>query len=74
MEAIHLRSVYKWTEALKIKESKVLAIDAHDNVLALGDKRGHIFPYEEQINVGQIGSQSSFDPLNDGGKRGSGEI
>ena len=52
MDAMHLRSVYRWTEALKLKESKVLAIDAHDNVLALGDKRGHIFPYEEQINVG----------------------
>ncbi len=68
------RSVYKWTEAIKMKDSRILAIDAHNNVVALGDKRGHIFPFEEQIDMGPVGSTSTFTPLNDGGKRGSTEI
>lgn len=47
MDTINERSVYKWAEALKFKNEKILAIDAHDNVLALGDKKGHVFPFEE---------------------------
>jgi hypothetical protein len=57
-----------------MKDQRVLSIDAHNNVIALGDKRGHLFPFEEQIDIGAIGSTSTFTPLNDGGKRGSAEI
>lgn len=49
MDTINERSVYKCIEALKVKDQKVYAIDSHDNVLVLGDKRGHVFPFEEQI-------------------------
>lgn len=74
MDTSNERSVYKCTEAIKIKEQKILTIDSHDNVLVVGDKRGHVFPFEEQLNMGEIGSTSTFDPLNQGGKRGSAEI
>jgi hypothetical protein len=50
MDTTNERSVYKWTEAIKVKDSKILAIDAHQNVVAYGDKRGHVFPYEESID------------------------
>lgn len=45
-------------------------------MVALGDKKGYVFPFEEQVQMGGVGmgSKSSFDPLNEGGKRGSGEI
>jgi len=56
MDLTNERSVYKWTAAIELKEQRILALDAHDNVLTLGDKKGHVFPFEEQINVGQIGS------------------
>jgi len=45
--------------------------------VALGDKKGYVFPFEEQQqnnDAGMLGTKSTFDPLNDGGKRGSGEI
>ena len=77
MDTTNERSVYKWTPAIEIKEQRIVAVDTHDNVVALGDKKGYVFPFEEQVSMGgngQIGSQSNFDPLNDGGKRGSGEI
>ena len=74
MDTTNERSVYRWTEAIKVKDTRILAVDAHDNVVALGDKRGHIFPFEEQIDMGMMGSQSTFMPLNEGGKRGSTEI
>jgi hypothetical protein len=73
MDTSNERSVYRWTEALKVKDQKILAIDSHDNVLVLGDKRGHVFPFEEHIMVGQVG-QSTFEQLNQGGKRGNDEI
>ena len=71
------RSVYKWTQAFDVKEQRIVAVDSHDNVVALGDKKGYVFPFEEQVSMGgdgQIGSSSNFDPLTDGGKRGPGEI
>ena len=71
------RSVYKWSQAFDVKEQRINAVDTHDNVVALGDKKGYVYPYEEQISMGgdgQIGSQSNFDPLTDSGKRGPGEI
>lgn len=44
-------------------------------MLALADKRGHVYPYEEMINRSQMGTSSTFEPLIDGGiKRTSGEI
>jgi hypothetical protein len=50
MDTTNERSVYKWTSALEIKDQRINAVDAHDNVLALADKRGHVYPYEEVIN------------------------
>jgi hypothetical protein len=50
MDTTNERSVYRWTEALKVKDQKIFAIDSHDNVLVLGDKRGHVFPFEELSN------------------------
>ena len=52
MDTTNERSVYRCTEAIKIKEQKILTIDSHDNVLVTGDKRGHVFPFEEQVNMG----------------------
>lgn len=59
------RSVYKWSKAIDIKDQKIVAVDTHDNVVALGDKKGYVFPYEEQLSMqdGQIGNQSTFDPI-----------
>jgi hypothetical protein len=41
------RSVYKWTQAFDVKEQRIVAVDSHDNVVALGDKKGYVFPFEE---------------------------
>jgi len=72
MDTTNERSVYKWTEALKMKDHKIFAIDSHDNVLVLGDKRGHVFPFEEQVDINT--QTSMFEQLNQGGKRGNDEI
>lgn len=42
------RSVYKLSLAFEIQAQKINSIDAHSNVVALGDKKGHVFSYEDQ--------------------------
>lgn len=49
------RSVYKWTQAFEVKEQRIVAVDSHDNVVALGDKKGYVFPFEEQVSMGGDG-------------------
>ena len=46
MDTSNERSVYKCSTALELKEQRILSCDAHDNVLALGDKKGHIFLFQ----------------------------
>lgn len=74
MDSVNERSVYKLTQAFEIKEQRIVAIDAHANVVALGDKKGHVFSYEDQKDPSQLDSQSIFESLKEGQKRGSGEI
>ena len=41
------RSVYKWSQAFDVKEQRIVAVDSYDNVVALGDKKGYVYPFEE---------------------------
>ena len=43
----NVRSVYNLTQPIEVKDQRINAVDAHDNVVALGDKRGYVFPFEE---------------------------
>jgi hypothetical protein len=52
MDTTNERSVYKWTPAIDIKEQRIVAVDTHDNVVALGDRKGYVFPFEEQVTLG----------------------
>ena len=74
MDTTFERSVYKWQTQLEIKDQRIIALDSHDNVLALGDRRGYVYTYEEQVDRGAIGSQSTYMPLNKETRRGQGEI
>jgi hypothetical protein len=74
MDISNERSVYKLTQSFEIKDQRINSIDAHANLVALGDKKGHVFSYEDQRDESQIDSLSQFLPLRDGSKRGTGEI
>ena len=76
MDTSNERSVYKWSSAIEMKDQKILCADTNDNVILLGDKKGYVFTYDEQVGPrkdGEIGSQSEFIQLNQG-KRGQAEI
>ena len=47
MDSSNERSVYKFSQAVEVKDQRIIACDSHDNVLALGDKKGYVFPFEE---------------------------
>jgi hypothetical protein len=59
-----------------MKEQRITACNSHDNVLALGDKKGYVFPFEEESQgsgaMGQV--KTRFEQLHEGGKRGNSEI
>ena len=75
MDSTNERSVYRHSLAIEMKDQRIVAVDSYDNVVALGDKKGYVFPFEERVDGGNaITSKLKFDPLNDGGKRGNSEI
>ena len=55
---------------------RIASIDSNDNVIILGDKKGYVLAYEEQVGqreAGGIGTVSEFSTLSSG-KRGNAEI
>lgn len=60
----NVRSVYKWTSAFDVKDMRIASIDSNDmNVIILGDKKGYVIAFEEQLGErvgGQIGQVSEF--------------
>ena len=72
----NVRSVYKCTNAFDVRDMRIASIDTNDNVIILGDKKGYVLVYEEQVGQkvdGQIGAVSEFASLGSG-KRGNAEI
>jgi len=51
MDTTNERSVYKWASAFDVKESRIASIDSNDNVIVLGDKKGYVLAYEEQVGA-----------------------
>ena len=49
-----------------MKDMRIASIDSNDNVIILGDKKGYVLAYEEQMgekDAGQIGTVSEFSTL-----------
>lgn len=64
MDTTNERSVYKWTQAIEIKDQKISCVDTNDNVILLGDKKGYIYAYDEIVGPredGNKGSQSTYE-------------
>ena len=51
MDMTNVRSVYKWANAFDVKDMRIASIDSNDNVIILGDKKGYVLAYEEQVGT-----------------------
>lgn len=62
------RQVYEHSKVIELKDSRISALGAHDNVTILGNTKGYVYPYE-QISDPKS-SVPMFEPMNSGAKRG----